>query len=454
MTKKSKYEWDLGIQCEWLLTLSNGKCEPLSNMFIGIKKNKIDIIEKWNQSLKKKCKKLLVADHHVALPGFVNSHTHLAMSLLRGLEDDVPFHIWLFKRILPLESKLVNAEFVKLGTELSALECTRFGVTTVNDMYFYAQTSAEVWRAAGLRGVFSQVMASFPLPEDKELGNDKEKLFLNLKKKYDKESRISVALGPHAPYSCDDNLLKNVAVLSSQFDSKIHIHLSETQNEVEESQKKYSKTPVERLQDLGVLGPSTICAHGVHLSHKDQKIIKESGASIVYNPDSNMKLGSGIAPISSYLKENINVGLGTDGAASNNDLSLFGAMDVGTKLQKLANSDNTAMLAEQALALATYNGAKALGLEKSIGSLEPGKCADITIINLKFPHLQPIHNIVSQLVYSAQGLEVETVICDGRILFHKNKYNYLNEKQILTKSQKYTKKITNALEKIKREESR
>lgn len=438
-------KFDIGIRADWAVTMAGGKAHVEKNLFFGISKSNIALVSPWKLSLKKSCRKFIYQKNSVALPGFVNGHAHLAMTLFRGIEDDLPLHTWLFERIFPLEKKLVTKNFVKTGTELAALECIRFGVTTVCDMYFYSQESAKVWDKAGLRGTFAQVFASAPLPEDKDLGADKEKLFLSLYKKYEKHPRIRPSVGPHAPYTCSDELLRKTAELSKKYSVPLQIHLSETAEEVQTSKTKLGISPVERLSKLAVLSPHTICAHGVHLDNKDIEIMKKSGASIVYNPDSNAKLASGIAPIPKYLAAKIPVALGTDGSASNNDLSLFGAMDLGTKLQKVHSGTTTAMTAKQALYMATLGGAKAIGLGDQIGSLEVGKAADLILIDLQFPHLQPLNNLISHLVYSAQGLEVDTVFCHGKLLMRNKKILSLKPEAIYKKLEIIQHKISKQL---------
>ncbi|HPI40643.1 MAG TPA: amidohydrolase [Pseudobdellovibrionaceae bacterium] len=447
--KPSKY--NLGIRCDYLLTMAQGKSEILTDYFIGIKNSKIETIEKWKPSLKINSKKFLHAKKQLVMPGLVNGHTHLAMTLFRGIEDDIPLSHWLFDRILPLERRLVDAQFIKLGTELAALECLRFGTTTICDQYFFAQTAAEVWDRVGLRGIFAQVFSQYPLPEDAALGKDKEKLFLKLFNQLKKHPRLTAALGPHAPYSCDDKILKSVAELSKKYQAPVHIHVSETETEVNEHFKNYKVSPTERLYNLNLLGPNTICAHCVYLNEKDQELFKKTKTSIIHNPDSNFKLASGVAPIPTYLKQGLVVGLGTDGCASNNNLNLFGAMNLATKVQKVFHKNSLAMTASQALKMATLESAKALGIEDQVGSLEVGKRADILFIDLELPHMQPIQDLVSHLVYSATGMEVHTVICDGKILMKNRKILTLNESQIYKKVHVYQKKIKTELDIIKKE---
>ena len=362
-------KFELGIFAETLITVAGGEVKEEHQKFVGINNGKIAEISPWKKTKQKDCKRFLDGTGKICLPGLVNGHTHLAMTLFRGLEDDVPFHTWLFERILPLENQMVNRDFVKIGTQLAALECIRLGTTTVNEMYFYTGEAAKALDEAGLRGIVSQAMAKFPLPEDKDLGTDKIGVFNQLHKKFAKNGRVEIGLGPHAPYSCTDEMLKNIAKVSQETGAPIHIHVSETKKEVDDSYKEFGMSPVARLKKLGVLNRRTLCAHCVHLNEDDQSIMRETRASVLYNPDSNMKLGSGIAPVANYIKNGTYVAFGTDGSASNNNLSLFGAMNIGTKLQKLANGDNTAMIAKQAIYTATLGGAAALGLDQKTGSI-------------------------------------------------------------------------------------
>lgn len=448
--------FDLGIRCAHFLSMAGGVASPQTDIFVGVRGGKIAEVAPWSSRYENLLTsgslalEFLNADHHVVLPGFVNGHTHLAMTLFRGLEDDAPLQQWLFERILPLEAELVDSEFVRIGTELAALECIRFGVTTVCDMYFFAETIAEVLDRAGLRGLVSQVFSDFPLPEDRELGADKALLFKKLNEKYLDHPCITAALGPHAPYTCSDEVFRQVVHLSQEFSAPIHTHVSETAQEVKDSLNTYGKTPVHRLFGLGVLNERLIAAHCIHFEEGDFALMSDSGASVAYNPDSNLKLSSGIAPITRFRNMGIAVALGTDGAASNNDLSLFGAMDIGTKLQKLAASDNAAMTASDALCCATWEGARALKMQDRIGSLEVGKEADLILVDLNFPHLQPIHDVRSLLVYSAQGLEVETVIVSGKVLMRNRVIEVLDEKRIYQEAEQVRTKIQERLNKNER----
>jgi 5-methylthioadenosine/S-adenosylhomocysteine deaminase len=308
-------------------------------------------------------------------------------------------------------------------------------------MYFHSEVTAEVIDRAGLRATIAWPFMDFPTPDEAYLGDaalsSRPARFKEFYETYKDHPRIRPALGPHAPYTCGDELIRMVTKMSHEFNVPVHMHVCETCKEVEESIVKYGKTPGKRLYDLGALHHRFIAAHGVHLSEEEIGYFKETGASIVYNPDSNLKLGSGIAPITKYRKMGVPVSLGTDGAASNNDLSLFGAMDLGTKLQKGSSGDNLAMVALDALNLATYEGARALGLQSEIGSIEIGKRADLICLRTDLPHVTPLHSVLSQLVYSYQGLEVDTVVCEGRVLLDRGVFTTLDATQIYQDAQAY-----------------
>lgn len=450
---KKATAFEIGLRVDHCLTLKDGSTVDQPDFFVGINKGRITAARPFKPSDKKLCKRFIDRKNMVLIPGLINAHTHLAMTLFRGLEDDVPLQTWLFERILPMEQALVSADFVKAGSELAARECLRFGTTTVSDMYFYPAVTAKIWDQVGLRGIFSQAFTDFPIPEDASLGPDRAARFLKLRAAYKNHPRIEIGLAPHAPYTCSDKILQQVADLAEQEKCLVHIHVSEAAHEVPESIKRYGEKPVVRLQRLGILGPRTTAAHSVHLDAEEIELYRTSGTSPIYNPDSNAKLASGVAPIPHYLKAKIPVAIGTDGSASNNDLSLFGAMDLGTKIQKLFHKDAMAMTGADALRMATIDGARALGLDHDIGSIEVGKIADLVCVDLNFPHLQPVHDVVSHLAYAAQGLEVDTVICQGRILLKDKKFTDALLNKIPTSVQKYRQKIQAHLLTLKKQES-
>jgi 5-methylthioadenosine/S-adenosylhomocysteine deaminase len=351
--------------------------------------------------------------------------------------------------VFPVEAKWVDSEFVEVGVSLSALECIRFGTTTVNDMYFFTESAAKVLDAAGLRATLAWPFMDFPVPDEKHLGDQalsgRADRFRTFYEQYRNHPRIRPALGPHAPYTCSDELIREVTALSAKYQVPVHMHVSETEKEVRESVAKYGKTPGQRLYDLGALHSRFFAAHGVHLTEEEILLFRKTGASVIYNPDSNFKLGSGIAPIVKFRKAGVECALGTDGSASNNDLSLFGAMDLGTKAQKVAHHDSTAMVALDALNLATYEGARALGLGDLVGSLETGKRADLILIRTDLPHLMPMHSVLSQLVYACQGLEVDTVICEGRVLLDQGRFQTLEPATIYAEVERIRLKLAREL---------
>jgi 5-methylthioadenosine/S-adenosylhomocysteine deaminase len=437
--------FDLGIRAGHLLSMKGGRGDVQTDYFIGVKDGAITEVAPFNDSWVKSCKKFIDKKDDIVMPGLINGHTHLAMSLFRGFEDDRPFHEWLFESIFPVEGKLVNEEFVRAGVELSALECIQFGTTTVNDMYFFCNATADVIDKVGMRAIVAWPFIDFVVPDEKHLGDQaipsRPARFKDFHDRYRPHPRIRPALGPHAPYTCSDELINQVTDLSKQYSCPVHMHVCETRQEVEESIQKYGKTPVKRLFDLGAIHSNFIAAHGVHLQEEEIGLFQKTGASIVYNPDSNLKLSSGIAPIAKYRKAGVKVALGTDGAASNNDVSMFGAMDLGTKLQKVSNNSNTAMVALDALNLATYEGAKALGLGDLIGSIEVGKRADVISLRTDLPHVKPLYSVLSQLVYAYQGLEVDTVVCDGRVLMENGKHQTLDPTAVYKKVETFRQQV-------------
>ncbi|CAK0769355.1 5-methylthioadenosine/S-adenosylhomocysteine deaminase [Gammaproteobacteria bacterium] len=435
---------DIGIRCDYFLPMTDGSPELQRDIFLGIRGSQIAEIKPWNPQTCQ-ARTWVQARRKVVLPGLINGHTHLAMSLFRGLADDHPFAQWLHETILPLEAALVNAEFVRVGTSLAALECIRMGVTTVNEMYFYTDVVANVLSAAGLRGFVGEAVTDFPSPADRENNGARYRIMEQIHEKYSTHERIQPSIGPHASYTCSDATILKARDFAYKKNLLIHIHVSETQEEVQSCLKSYGKTPVQRLRDLGLMAGKTVFAHGVHLSATDIDCIAETATAVIYNPESNMKLSSGVAPIHQLLERGIRVGIGTDGAASNNDLSLFREMDTGAKLQKLSQGNNTAMTAADALRLATIGGARALGIDQRVGSLEVGKLADVIVVDLNYPHLQPVHNIASLLVYSASGLEVDTVICHGTIILDNGQYQTMDAQKIITEAAYFQERIQEKL---------
>jgi len=348
----------------------------------------------------------LALPHHVLLPGLVNAHTHAAMTLFRGIADDVPLQIWLEQHIWPREGRFASPEFVYDGARLAAAEMLRGGVTCCNDMYFFPDASARAFLEVGMRAMLGLPVLDFPTPYAADPDGYLQQ-GLAIRDALKNEPRLAFSLSPHAPYTVGDATWDKIVVYARQLDLPIQTHLAETAHEVAQAREQHGRTPLDRLHALGATGPGFIAIHGVHLSAGDIGLLATQGCHVVHCPISNMKLGSGIAPVASLLAQGVNVALGTDGAASNNRLDLFGEMRVATLLAKVATGDPSVLPAQQALHCATLAGARALGLDQDIGSLVVGKQADIVAVDLSPLDATPCYDPVSHLVH-AVGREAVT----------------------------------------------
>src|SRR5258707_1619496 len=339
-------------------------------------------------------------EKHALIPGLVNLHTHAAMTLLRGLADDLPLMAWLRDHIWPAEAKHVSSEFVYDGTLLACAEMLRGGVTCFNEMYFYPEAAARAAIDSGMRAALGIIAFEFPTAYAAD-ADDYIAKGLAPRDPLREEPLLSFCMAPHAPYTVSDRTFAKVVTIAEELDLPIHTHLHETRHEIEESLTRYKALPLERLRVLGVLGPRLIAAHAVHVTEEEIGMLAHHGASVAHCPSSNLKLASGFAPVAAMLARGVNVGIGTDGAASNNRLDSFQEMRTAALLAKAVGDDAQAMPAHQALAAATLHGARALGLEASIGSLVPGKFADLCAVAFGGPELLPCYDPVSHLVYSA-----------------------------------------------------
>ena len=366
----------------------------------------------------------------VVLPGFINTHTHAPMVLYRGLGDDLNLMDWLQKYIFPAEAKTVSASFVRTGTRLAALEMIRSGTTTFVDMYYFEEEIAHVTREAGLRGVLGQTVIEFPVPDAKTPADalTRAEAFI---RQFQKDELIVPAVAPHSVYTLDAATLTRTRELAAKYSVPLLIHLAETEAENGLSEKRHKARPVAALSALGFWGARVIAAHGVWLQPEEITILKKNNVGVSHNPESNMKLASGTAPVVDYLKADVALGLGTDGAASNNDLDMFEAMRQAAFLHKLATRDPRAVSARTALEMATIGGARVIGREKQLGSLEPGKLADLIIVRMDQARQTPMYEPVSHLVYTTRGDDVETTIVNGRVLMQGGKVLTLNEAQVL-----------------------
>lgn len=369
----------------------------------------------------------------VALPGLVNAHTHAAMTLLRGYADDMPLMEWLEQKIWPLEAKLTG-EDVYWGTMLAIVEMIRSGTTCFADMYFFMDRAAEAADRTGIRALLSRGLIGVGPDGEKALAESRE-----LIRQWNKSDhgRVRFNLGPHAPYTCPPEYLRQVADLAGELGVGMHIHLAETASEAADSLSTYGLTPVAHLDSLGLFEHPVLAAHCVHLTEEDIEILARKGVRVAHNPESNMKLASGIAPVPRLLQAGVAVALGTDGASSNNNLDMMQEMHSCALLHKVNSMDPTVIPAYQALKMATVHGAQALGLADAIGTLEPGKKADLILVRVDGPHCIPRYDIIANLIYAGQASDVDTVIIDGRIIMHKRVIRTFDEEEVLERA-KYT----------------
>ena len=374
----------------------------------------------------------------IALPGFVNAHTHAAMTLLRGYADDMVLMEWLQEKIWPIEAHL-DSEDVYYGAMLACIEMIRAGVTTFADQYFFMDDTARAVRDTGIRASLSRGLIATSPNSSRALREN-----IELCEAWDGEAsgRITTMFGPHAPYTCPVDFLEKVMEAAEEHGVGMHIHLSETRGEVEESRARHGgMSPIELMDSIGLFEFKTLAAHCVHVSPKDIEILSAKGVGVAHNPGSNMKIASGIAPVPAMLRAGVRVGLGTDGASSNNNLDLLEEARLAAFLHKLANDDPTVIPAGQALAMATLGGAKAMGMDSEIGSLEPGKKADIVLLDMNKPHMYPKHDLTSHIIYSASASDVTTVIINGESVMEDGVLTGIDEQEVLRKAEEKAKAL-------------
>lgn len=371
---------------------------------------------------------------HLLIPGLINAHTHAAMVLMRGLADDLPLMIWLHEHIWPAEQRWVDPGFVADGTRLAVLEMLRGGITCYNDMYFHPEVTAQVTAEAGMRAVIGMIVVDFPTGY---AANADEYIAkgLALHEHYRDHPLIRVSFAPHSPYAVSDAPLQRVRALADELEVPIHIHLQETRDEVLQSLRDHGERPIARLNRLGLLGPGLVCVHMTQLDEDEIALLADTGAHVVHCPESNLKLASGFCPVAKLSEAGVNVAIGTDGAASNNDLNMLGEMRTAALLGKGVAGSASALPAATALRMATINGARALGLEDEIGSLEPGKSADLVALDLRDSHTQPLYHPVSQLVYAASQQQVRQVWVRGRQVIRDGMPTRLDNGRIIAAAQ-------------------
>lgn len=383
--------------------------------------------------------------YSILAPGLINTHTHAAMALFRGLADDMKLQEWLERVIFPAEAKNTDREFVRWGTRLALLEMALSGTTTYTDMYYFEDTVAEVTKQAGMRGVLGQTVINFPAPDYKT--PQASLAFLDqFLKNYANDPLIVPAVAPHAVYTVRDDVLRDSRALANRHGKPLIIHLSETKKENDDSLRDHQMTPTARLDSLGVLNGWTLGAHGVWLTDADLRVLRSRGTGLAHNPSSNMKLASGVAPVVKILNLGIPMGLGTDGVAgSNNDHNMFEEVTLAAFLQKVSSGDAQALPAARAFEMATIGGARALRMESLIGSLEKSKRADMIVVSTAGAHAAPMYNVYSQLVYALKGSDVTDVVVNGRAIVRDRKMLTLEAEPILAKAAEYREKIKKSL---------
>jgi 5-methylthioadenosine/S-adenosylhomocysteine deaminase len=384
------------------------------------------------------------ATGQIVLPGLINTHTHAAMVLYRGLADDLALSEWLNKYIFPAEAKTVSPEFVRAGTRLAALEMIQSGTTTFTDMYYFEEEVAAAAKTAGLRGVLGQTIIQFPVADAKTPADALVRADAFIKTFKD-DPLITPAVAPHAMYTLDGPTLRAARDLSKRHNVPTLIHLAETRDEIQAAQERFKSSPVEYLDSLGFLGPGVLGAHGVWVTDADIALLKSRNVGISHNPESNMKLASGAAPVPAYLRADVNIGLGTDGAASNNDLDMFEAMRVAALLHKHAAADPRALSARTTLEMATIRGARALGMDRRIGSLEPRKHADVITVSINGARQTPLYDAISHLVYVIHGDDVQNSIVNGQVIMRDRKVLTLDERAVIAEGRSWIEKVRAAV---------
>ncbi len=377
---------------------------------------------------------------HALIPGLVNAHTHSPMSLFRGMADDLPLMDWLNQHIWPAEQRWVNAEFVADGSRLAMAEMIRGGTTCFNDMYFFPDVTGQVALEAGMRAVLGMLLIDFPSAWAADADDYLDKA-IELHDRFRNEPLVKAIFAPHAPYSVSDAPLQRVRTLANELELPIHMHVHETMDEIEQSLKQHGQRPLARLEALKLPGPDFVAVHMTQLEDHEIESFAASGSHVVHCPESNLKLASGFCPVARLLDAGVNVALGTDGAASNNDLDMLGEMRSAALLGKGVARDPEALPAGQVLAMATLGGARALGLEDDIGSLETGKAADITAIDLGRLETRPLFDPVSQIVYAAGREQVSDVWVNGCRLLENRRLTRMNEQQLLASAGQWQEKL-------------
>ena len=441
-TSSSQQRIDTLISARWIIPIRPAET-LLENHAIAIHAGEIiDILPATDALKRYDASHGIDLPQHVLCPGLINAHGHAAMSLFRGMADDTPLQAWLEQHIWPAEAQWVSEEFVRDGSQLAIAEMLRSGTTTFSDMYFFPNIVAKAASEAGIRAQIAFPIFNFPTI----WGHDPDDYIrkgLMVRDDFKHSELVEVVFGPHAPYTVDDKALQRVAVLASELDISIHIHVHETQQEVDEEIAQHGKRPLARLNDLGLLGPRTQLVHMTALNDDDIELVKLSGAHVVHCPQSNLKLASGFCPVQQLEQAGITVALGTDSAASNNNLDMFAEIRTAALLAKAVSGDAAALTDWQALEAATLSGAKALSIDSKVGSLEIGKQADIIAVDLSAIEQQPVYHPISQLVYTACGHHVTHSWINGHCVLEDREPVNLKLREISAKAQQWRDKIVN-----------
>jgi len=438
--QRRKTSVDLIIRGGTVVTM-DGSRRVLENGAVAVKSGRIVAVDDTAEIDRSyAAREVINATGKVVIPGLINGHTHVPMTLFRGIADDLDLQEWLTKYIFPAEAKNVTEDFVRVGTRLGLAEMLRSGTTTYCDMYYFEDAIADETFKAGMRGVLGETVIDFPVADNKTY--EQALAYVDrFVSRWKGNPLIVAAIAPHAPYTVSEDHLKAARALSDRTGAPIVIHISETQREVDDSLKAKGARPVDYLNRIGFLNNRVIAAHMVWPSEGELELLKRLGVGIVHNPQSNMKLASGVAPVPAMLRADLPVGLGTDGAASNNDLNIWEEMDTAAKLHKLISNDPKVVSAEQAFEMATIRGARALHLENQIGSIEKGKRADLAIVDLDALNQTPFYNIYSDLIYATKAGDVRTVIVEGRVVMRDRRLLTLNEETIKADARRYRERI-------------
>ncbi len=413
-----------------VLTMA-GDLEPLENTDIHISGGLIGSIGPSPGTDDTAEAELIDASDCIVAPGIVNAHTHLAMTLLRGFSDDLTLHRWLFEKIFPAEASFMSPETVYWGALLGCLEMISSGTTCLADGYFFPDSTMDAVSESGMRALVAQGLIDFPAPGIEDPSGNLEAAVSFIETRHDQAKLVVPGIFCHSPVTCGMETLKKAAEVSRRHRLPIQIHLSETASERRQIETRHGMKPVEYLESIGLLGPDLIAVHSIHVDEEEMMYLKNYGVKIVHTPESNMKLCSGVAPVQGYIGAGMHVALGTDGCASNNDLDMLREMDKASKLSKVTEKDPTSLDARTVMKMATSWGAEALGLGNQVGTIEVGKCADLIVVDTASPHLCPLYDPYSALVYAAKGSDVRDVLIDGCAVYRNRRFTRIDADEIM-----------------------